>query len=1155
VVKNGLKIALMFFLVAALPLSAQTENQGDEGVSLEQIDQLRGESEADATLSEETRSHILELCDLASSSLLSATDHRANVTTSESDRKGIDRQLKNLRTDLARHDNRPQPSVGAYSTLAKTEDALARERARLKANRAALRNKERLTEDKAASRAGISQRLGDLDLDLEMLDDELRAQATSAARSELKLAARLSTLARREAALSEIELLRVRLSLLADRSALIPLEIDLARRRVSYREELVTLLDQMTHDLRVEKTQESLVQIRNQGNALTEEVPSLAELSAETIELAEELLAPEGVITQIELTIRSLSETVRHQAQLKRIAELTTRKFEAYGDRGSVKRWWPEIPKDFPRPGAVTREIQDIEERVPEVAHRLITHEQQRSEAHELERETLRDLEARFELNPDLEPKVRALLSVRQDLLDQLIQQLGLYSNHLSDHETAANNFLDHLKEVEFFLFSHILWSRSVPKPVVPYFSDLREGLYWLTSLKQWQSTPLTRIDLRGNGLIAAIALIMLILLRQPMIRRLNTLAERTKKPENDSFGPTVKATVITVLLAAPLPIAIKISSMLAGRMADSTYFISSAEALSTLAVIASFFELTRQMAAPNGLAEAHFGWPAQATRPLFRGLLLTQVASLPLFYVAIQLAYSGIRLDSPADLQLYNNSLGRVAFIAALTIAGLTILSTLRPERKLSRSKQDVRVPWPERFSDYAFPSVFLGAYPVIIFATLVPALLAALGFYVTGLLLAYQMLRTLLLVLGLMVCGGLLNRWRIVSQQRNFLKSKGNEEAEQQRENETTDKQTKHLFRFVIISALAIGLFSIWSDALPMLEMLKRVQLLPRVELLEAPDARAVSAGADGLVTETPPETKPEKGALPTGIAIPGTETSEPASDSKAPKPLTLWNLIEAILAGLATLILVTNLPGVTEIILKHRTTLDGGARFALSALIRYSITIAGTIAVFGLLGIGWSNVQWLAAALTFGLGFGLQEIVANFVSGLILLIERPVRVGDVVTIGTLMGRVNRIQIRATTITLWDRSEMIVPNKEFITTKLVNWTLSDSKRRIDIPLRIAYGSDIEEVKRILIGIAEHHPSVLEEPAPQAVVINFCDDAIKLELRFVVDFGQGVSTKDDVQMSINRTFGEKGINFALPTSEIRLLPNPTKSTLNEEDS
>ena len=190
----------------------------------------------------------------------------------------------------------------------------------------------------------------------------------------------------------------------------------------------------------------------------------------------------------------------------------------------------------------------------------------------------------------------------------------------------------------------------------------------------------------------------------------------------------------------------------------------------------------------------------------------------------------------------------------------------------------------------------------------------------------------------------------------------------------------------------------------------------------------------------------------------------------------------------------------------------------------------------------GFSWSRVQWLAAALTFGLGFGLQEIVANFVSGLILLVERPVRVGDVVTIGTLMGTVTRIQIRATTITLWDRSEMIVPNKEFITTKLVNWTLSDSKRRIEIPIRIAYGADLEQVKQILIDAAAEHPSVLEDPAPHALLLGFGDDAVNLELRFVVDFGQGLATKDEVQMSIDHAFRDKGIEFALPKSEVRLI-------------
>jgi potassium efflux system protein len=280
-----------------------------------------------------------------------------------------------------------------------------------------------------------------------------------------------------------------------------------------------------------------------------------------------------------------------------------------------------------------------------------------------------------------------------------------------------------------------------------------------------------------------------------------------------------------------------------------------------------------------------------------------------------------------------------------------------------------------------------------------------------------------------------------------------------------------------------------------------------------------------------------------------MPGSPTTTATSPAEAAaQPLTLWLLLEAIIAAIITITLVRNLPGVVEITLKRRTTLDAGARFAFSTLVKYTVTIVGSVVTFSLLGIGWSNVQWLAAALTFGLGFGLQEIVANFVSGLILLIERPVRVGDVVTIGTLMGRVNRIQIRATTITLWDRSEMIVPNKEFITTKLVNWTLSDSKRRIEIPLRVAYGANLEQVKGLLVAAAEVHPLVLEDPAPQALLLTFGDDAINFELRFVVDFGNGIKAKDDVQMAIDHAFRDHGIEFAIPQLKLQLQDGTTVS-------
>ena len=1140
----------LLFLIAAAPVSAQTGNLQDQSVDLEQVQKLRQETERNTALADGVRTRILALCDLAIGSLETAADNRAAAAAFERDRAGVDRVERNLRADLERPERRPQIELPADPTVAQAEDELARERARLNANRSALRDQERLAEDRAKSRTNISQRLGELDLELELLNDELRVQTDSTARSELKAAARLSILARREAGLSEVEILRARLALLADRSILIPLEIDLAQRRVAYGQELVHMLEETAHELRVEQARELLGRVREQSRTLSEEVPALAPLATETEELAEALWALDGFVERSEQTAKALATTRSHQSQLNRVAELTVRKFEAYGQRGSITRWWPDVPRDFPEPGAVANTIRHLEEEIPEVEHRLITYEQQRSAAHELARETMLDLQTELgeELDQDLAQRVRDLLSVRQDLLDESIQEVGRYSNQLVEYRTVSSNFLSRLQDVERFLFTHILWSRSVPKPLIPRARDMVEAVRWLTSAEHLRSVSVIEYRFGVNGLLVALLLVLIVLLRQPMRRRLREIAELISDPERDSLRFTLGALVLTGLLAAPLPIALYVVGFVLERFGDSTYLYSAAAAMSQLAVVAAFLELIRQIIAPNGLAEAHFGWPTQATRPLHRGLPLTEAVGLPLLYVALHLGFAGVRLDSPDPLQLFNNSLGRVAFIAAMGVFGLSILTLLRPERKPEPTDQDVRVPWPRRFSEYAFPTAFLGAYPIIFLATIVPAMLAAFGFYITGLLLAYQMLRTLVLALVIMVGGGLVHRWRIVNRNRDLLESEEEiDEKKQHRELEAADKQVRQLLRFAAIAVLAIGLWTIWSDAVPMLQILKRVQILPRIELLEPVDETAAALGTAAVAVGAPPATaaSSETGATPPGVPIPGTGSAvKPSDDSQTPEPapLTLWLLLEAMLAGLVTLVLVKNLPGAIEIILKRRTTLDGGARFAFSALVRYLITIIGTIAVFGLLGVTWGKVQWLAAALTFGLGFGLQEIVANFVSGLILLVERPVRVGDVVTIGTLMGTVSRIQIRATTITLWDRSEMIVPNKEFITTKLVNWTLSDSKRRIEIPVRIAYGADLDQVKRILVEAAEQHPAVLEDPAPNALLLEFGDDAINFELRFVVDFGQGLSTKDQVQMSISRAFGEKGIEFALPKSEVRLI-------------
>ena len=182
-------------------------------------------------------------------------------------------------------------------------------------------------------------------------------------------------------------------------------------------------------------------------------------------------------------------------------------------------------------------------------------------------------------------------------------------------------------------------------------------------------------------------------------------------------------------------------------------------------------------------------------------------------------------------------------------------------------------------------------------------------------------------------------------------------------------------------------------------------------------------------------------------------------------------------AVLFGFVALALTVvssrNLPGLIELGLLSQTSIDAASRYAITSILRYAIVIAGTLIGLDLLGMRWSQLQWMAAALTVGLGFGLQEIFANFVSGLILLFERPFRVGDVITVGDLTGRVTRIRTRATTILDYDNREIFVPNKSFITGQLLNWTLSDTTTRITIKVGVAYGTDPDLVHRLLIEAA----------------------------------------------------------------------------------
>ena len=219
-----------------------------------------------------------------------------------------------------------------------------------------------------------------------------------------------------------------------------------------------------------------------------------------------------------------------------------------------------------------------------------------------------------------------------------------------------------------------------------------------------------------------------------------------------------------------------------------------------------------------------------------------------------------------------------------------------------------------------------------------------------------------------------------------------------------------------------------------------------------------------------------------------------------------------------------------------------IDAGTRYAYVTITRYGILAIGLLFAFSHIGADWSKLQWIIAALGVGLGFGLQEIVANFVSGIIILFERPVRVGDLITIGDTVGTVSRIKIRAITITDPDNFEVLVPNKAFITGTVKNWSLTSQITRLVVKVGVAYGSDVARAQQIMLDVAEANEQVLETPAPIVLFLGFGDSSLDLELRvFVGRIDHRLSTVNNLHLAIDKAFREAGIEIPFPQRDVHL--------------
>jgi potassium-dependent mechanosensitive channel len=581
---------------------------------------------------------------------------------------------------------------------------------------------------------------------------------------------------------------------------------------------------------------------------------------------------------------------------------------------------------------------------------------------------------------------------------------------------------------------------------------------------------------------------------------QLARLAEKTTHRFSDRIGLTFQAMGWSLLRALPVPVLLASTGFRLQRIPDIGPGV---EILAVVLFIAAVWWLAGHLfllfTSRNGVGMAHFDWNPLVVRRLRRHLAWFMPSQLLLImFLALTFGHPS---ESVSDV------FGRAGLLAATFLTGLFAWRMLAP-RKASEAGA------PEERRRRLVRIVLMGFALALIGLTLA-------GYLLTVAALLGRTINTLIVVAGVWLGYSLAARALVISETRLVMRRMREQRAkaaameggatvgegavidmpEPHLSLENINLQTRTLLRVTASAALVLGLFWVWADILPALTWLERVTLW----------SRTIVVGETEILSS-----------------------------------VTLQDFLLAIFLGVLFTLAARNLPGLVEILLSRSTAMDASGRYTVTTLLRYVLAVVAVISVFSLLGLRWSELQWMVAALTLGLGFGLQEVVANFVSGIIMLFERPVRVGDTITIGEYSGTVARIRTRATTIVDWDNREVVVPNKNFITERLINWTLSDTMTRIVLPVGVSYDADVDEVMGTLRAIAEGSPLVLKEPPPNVLFLHFGDSALNFELRvYVGQMKDRLATISELHQTIIKEFRRKGIEIAYPQMDLHVRDLP----------
>ena len=718
------------------------------------------------------------------------------------------------------------------------------------------------------------------------------------------------------------------------------------------------------------------------------------------------------------------------------------------------------------------------------------------------------------EASPEMAPEAReALMDLavdRKTLLAKAVESDETYLRRLGELETAQQRLLAMIERFDAFLDVHLLWVRSASPSQLQELGALPADVWRMLSPVGWSGAARALLHQATHSpafVFIAVALGALLWGRSHLTGYVRAIRGKLGKPTTDRFGFSLQTLAATLLAAAAWPLVMAATGWQLKASGSATDF-SDALGGALLVLAAQFYYLRafRLICMPDGLAVAHLRWPDSTVHRLRRELDRLTWIALPAAGVVLFAVY----LD-PLNAGW---SVGRAAFLVLVAALAFAFYRLLHPDSgalsNFLRGKEG-----------QALLRLYRFVFPLLVASPLALGVLSLLGYLYTAGTLLENLIETAWMLVALVVLAGLGQRWLEVTRRRLAYEAAMERRSEKLDGKQASDPRdaedaardadadnaqvdlsalsetSRELINTAMVISGLFGLWVIWSEVLPALRVFDEVILWHQ-----------------------------------TGI-VDGEATVD---------PVTLADIGLALFFGAVTVILVKRLPALVEIILLHRFGLSAGSRYTFTTLTTYAVVMVGLLLVFNAIGAQWSQLQWLVAALGVGIGFGLQEIVANFISGLIVLFERPIRIGDFVTVGDTDGLVTKIRIRATTIRNWDGKELLVPNKEFITGRLLNWSLSDQTTRIILSVGIAYGSDVRLAKQLLDEAAAENKDVLDDPPPSVIFDSFGDNSLVMLLRCFVGTAElCYTTISALNESVNEKFIAAGINIAYPQRDLHL--------------